>query len=79
MFFRLILRNGMGLTLLGGILGFAGALRLARVLQNQLYQVGTTDPICRSSTAAWSGRLFRLSDSRSACNQGGSMVALRYE
>ncbi|MCI0537487.1 MAG: ABC transporter permease, partial [Verrucomicrobiales bacterium] len=41
---RLILRNGMGLTLLGGVLGFAGAFALTRVLRNQLYQVGTTDP-----------------------------------
>ena len=41
---RLILRNGMGLTLLGGVLGLAGAFAFTRVLRNQLYQVGTTDP-----------------------------------
>src|SRR2546422_6206571 len=36
---RLILRNGMGLTLVGGVLGLAGAFALTRVLRNQLYQV----------------------------------------
>jgi putative ABC transport system permease protein len=41
---RLILRNGMGLTLVGGILGLVGAFGLTRVLRNQLYQVGTMDP-----------------------------------
>jgi predicted permease len=41
---RLILRNGMRLTLLGVGLGLVGALALTRVLRNQLYQVGTTDP-----------------------------------
>ena len=41
---RLVLRNGMGLTLMGGILGLVGALALTRVLRNQLYQVDTTDP-----------------------------------
>ena len=41
---QLILRNGMGLTLLGVVLGLAGAFALTRVLRNQLYQVQTTDP-----------------------------------
>lgn len=42
---RLILRNGMRLTLLGVIVGLAGAFALTRVLQAQLYQVGTTEPV----------------------------------
>jgi putative ABC transport system permease protein len=42
---RLILRNGMRLTLLGVVLGLAGAFALTRVLRNQLYEVGTTDPL----------------------------------
>ena len=41
---RLILRNGMRLTLLGIGLGLTAAFALTRVLRNQLYQVGTTDP-----------------------------------
>ena len=41
---RLILRNGMTLTLVGVGLGFMGAFALTRVLRNQLYQVVTTDP-----------------------------------
>jgi predicted permease len=41
---RLILRNGMKLTLLGVGLGLVGAFALTRVLQHQLYQVATTDP-----------------------------------
>src|SRR5262249_38493497 len=42
---RLILRNGMRLTLFGVGLGLMGAFALTRVLRNQLYQVGTTDPV----------------------------------
>jgi putative ABC transport system permease protein len=42
---RLILRNGMRLTLVGVVLGLVGAFGLTRVLRNQLYQVGTTDPL----------------------------------
>ena len=41
---QLILGNGMKLMLFGMVLGFAGALGLTRILRNQLYQVGTTDP-----------------------------------
>jgi putative ABC transport system permease protein len=41
---RLILSNGMRLTLLGVVIGLAGALAFTRLLRNQLYQVGTTDP-----------------------------------
>jgi putative ABC transport system permease protein len=41
---RLVLRQGMGLTLLGLAIGLAGALALTRVLQNHLYEVGPTDP-----------------------------------
>ncbi|MCW5556695.1 MAG: ABC transporter permease [Verrucomicrobiae bacterium] len=41
---RLILRNGMRLTLAGVVIGFVGALALTRVLRHQLYQIGTTDP-----------------------------------
>ncbi len=48
---RLILRNGMGLTLLGVALGLVGAFALTRVLRNQLYEVGSTDPITFAAVA----------------------------
>jgi predicted permease len=48
---RLILRNGMRLTLLGVIIGLAGAFALTRVLQTQLFQVGTTDPVTFAAVA----------------------------
>jgi predicted permease len=41
---RLVLRHGLGLTLLGLAIGVAGALVLTRVLRSHLYEVGTTDP-----------------------------------
>ncbi|MCW5556696.1 MAG: ABC transporter permease [Verrucomicrobiae bacterium] len=48
---RLILRQGLGLTLLGLAIGFAGALGLTRVLRNQLYEVGPTDPLTFATVA----------------------------
>jgi predicted permease len=42
---RLVLRKGLGLTLLGLAIGFAGALALTRVVRSQLYEVGPTDPV----------------------------------
>jgi len=48
---RWILRNGMGLTLLGVVLGLAGAFALTRVLRNQLYEVGSTDPLTFAAMA----------------------------
>jgi predicted permease len=48
---RLILRNGMRLTSVGVVIGLAGAFALTRVLRNQLYHVGTTDPLTFASVA----------------------------
>jgi predicted permease len=48
---RLILRNGMGLTLLGVVLGLAGAFALTQVLRSHLYEVGPTDPITFAAVA----------------------------
>ena len=42
---RLILRHGLGLTLLGLAIGFAVALTLTRVMRSQLYEIGPTDPL----------------------------------
>ena len=42
---RLVLGEGLRLTLAGLVIGLAGALALARVLAAQLYGVGPTDPV----------------------------------
>ena len=78
---RLILRNGMGLTLLGGIFGLAGAFALTRVLRNQLFQVGTTDPgtfIAVALLLALVAFLACLVPARRA-TRVDPMVTLRYE
>jgi predicted permease len=49
--FRLVLRHGLELTLMGLAIGFVGALALTRILQSQLYEVGPTDPITFSAVA----------------------------
>jgi predicted permease len=41
---KLILKNGIGLALLGVAVGLAGALAVTRVVKNQLYEVSATDP-----------------------------------
>jgi ABC-type antimicrobial peptide transport system permease subunit len=78
---QLVLRNGMGLTLLGGILGLVGALGLTRVLRNQLYQVGPTDPSTFAAVTLLLGLLAFfacLIPARRATNVD-PMVALRHE
>jgi predicted permease len=42
---QMILGQGMVLALAGILLGFVGSLALTRVLRNQLYEVGTFDPV----------------------------------
>jgi predicted permease len=42
---RLVLKQGLGLTLLGVVIGLAGALSLTRVLKTFLFQVSATDPL----------------------------------
>jgi putative ABC transport system permease protein len=78
---RLILRNGMGLTLLGGILGLAGTLALTRVLRNQLYQVGTTDPGTLAAVALLLGlaAFFACLIPARRATKVDPMVALRHE
>ena len=77
---RLVLRNGMGLTLLGVAIGLAGAFALTRVLRNQLYKSGR---LIQSPLPPWrcclSWSLARLLDSRTAGGTVDPMEALRSE
>jgi ABC-type antimicrobial peptide transport system permease subunit len=41
---RLVVRQGMALTLTGLAIGLAGAFALTRVLSDFLFEVGVTDP-----------------------------------
>jgi putative ABC transport system permease protein len=78
---QLILRTGMRLTLLGVVTGFAGAIALTRVLRNQLYQVGTTDPGTFAAAALLLALVafFSCFIPARRATKVDPMVALRYE
>ena len=42
---KLVLQQGLNLTLLGVLIGLGGALAFTRLLKNFLFQVGATDPL----------------------------------
>jgi putative ABC transport system permease protein len=48
---RLVLRNGMGLTLVGVACGIAASLALTRLLAGLLFDIGATDPLAFGAAA----------------------------
>ena len=78
---RLVIRNGLALTMIGVVLGIAGAVALTRVLATLLFEVSTTDPFTFASVA-----FVLVSSSLLACyiparraTKVDPLVALRYE
>jgi len=49
---RLIIKYGMMMTLIGALIGLAGALSLTRVMKNLLFGVSATDPLTFAAVSA---------------------------
>jgi ABC-type antimicrobial peptide transport system permease subunit len=71
----------MRLTLLGVVIGLAGAIGFTRVLRNQLYEVGTTDPGTFAAVALLLGLVafFACLIPARRATEVDPMVVLRYE
>jgi len=78
---RLVLNYGFRLTLIGSILGLAGALALTRVVQRFLYEVHPTDPLTFFGVFLLLGGVALAASYIPArrATRVDPMVALRYE
>jgi putative ABC transport system permease protein len=78
---RMVVRQGMGLTLVGVILGVLGALALTRIMSGLLFEVSPTDPAIFTSISlllAAVALVACLVPARRA-TRVDPMIALRYE
>jgi putative ABC transport system permease protein len=78
---QLIVRQGMGLVLMGLAIGVAGALALTRVMRSLLFEVKPWDPLTLASVSALLAAVAFAASYIPArrATRVDPMVALRYE